>query len=92
MSCSRHSSVIVFGPRSDASTISVFCCAVNLRYFLVSLNADSFSLSGRCSTLSRTVRQRRSAARLPLKSERAECQRSHGVHAATRYALPVKPS
>src|ERR687893_675533 len=38
ISCSRHSSAIVFGPRSDASTISVFCAAVNLRYFLVSLN------------------------------------------------------
>jgi hypothetical protein len=29
----------VFLPRSDASTISVFCCAVNFRYFLVSLNS-----------------------------------------------------
>jgi hypothetical protein len=33
--------LIVFGPRNDASTISVFCCAVNLRYFLVSLNTCS---------------------------------------------------
>jgi hypothetical protein len=39
MSCSRQSSVIVFGPRSDASTISVFCWAVNFRYLRVSLNA-----------------------------------------------------
>ncbi len=39
MSCSRQSSVIVFGPRSDASTNSVFCCAVNFRYLRDSLNA-----------------------------------------------------
>jgi hypothetical protein len=38
MSCSRQSSAIDLGPRNDASTISVFCWAVNLRYFLVSLN------------------------------------------------------
>jgi len=31
-------SVIVFGPRNDARTISVFCWAVNLRYLRVSLN------------------------------------------------------
>ena len=42
MSCSRQSSAIVFGPRSDASTISVFCCAVNFRYLRVSLNVLSY--------------------------------------------------
>jgi hypothetical protein len=54
MSCSRHSSAIDFGPRSDASTISVFCCAVNFRYFLVSLNAAPTRLSGPSSEQVRT--------------------------------------
>jgi hypothetical protein len=40
MSCSRQSSAIVFGPRSDASTSSVLCCAVNFRYLRFSLNAS----------------------------------------------------
>jgi len=46
ISCSRQSSATVLGPRNHASTISVFCYAVNVRYFLLSLNAISFSLSG----------------------------------------------
>src|SRR5215213_6157482 len=54
MSCSRHSSLIVLGPRSDASTISVFCWAVNFRYFLISLNSCSFGLSGPCCEAHRT--------------------------------------
>jgi len=37
MSCSRQSCAIDICPRNDASTISVFCCAENFRYFLVSL-------------------------------------------------------
>jgi hypothetical protein len=37
-------SAIVFGPRSDASTISVFCWAVNFRYLRVSLNDCSRSV------------------------------------------------
>ena len=44
MSCSRQSSATDFGPRSDASTISVFCCAVNFRYLRVSLNDGSYSV------------------------------------------------
>jgi hypothetical protein len=44
ISCSRHSSTIDFGPRTDASTISVFCWAVNFRYLRVSLIESSRSL------------------------------------------------
>src|SRR4051812_42794653 len=58
MSCSRHSSVIVFGPRSDASTSSGFCCAVNFRYLRFSLNVLSISSSGPSSDASRTEPRR----------------------------------
>jgi hypothetical protein len=34
---SRQSSVVVFEPRGDASSSSVFCCAVNVRYLRCSL-------------------------------------------------------
>jgi hypothetical protein len=46
MSCSRQSSVIVSGPRSDASTSSVFCCALNFRYLRFSLADPLDRLSG----------------------------------------------
>jgi hypothetical protein len=46
MSCSRQRSAIVFGPRNDASTISVFSLAVNFRYVRISLNDCSYGLSG----------------------------------------------
>jgi type I restriction enzyme M protein len=39
--CSRQSSATVRSPRSDASTISSFCFAVNFRYFRCSLNPIS---------------------------------------------------
>jgi hypothetical protein len=58
MSCSRHSSAIVFGPRNDASTSSVFCCALNFRYVRFSLNVLSISLSGPSSDASRTEPRR----------------------------------
>ncbi len=58
MSCSRQSSGIDFRPRSDASTISVFCWAVNFPYFLVSLNALSYSSSGPSSDGLRTEPRR----------------------------------
>ena len=41
ISCSRQSSAIDFCPRNEASTSSLFCCAVNFRYFRVSLNVLS---------------------------------------------------
>ncbi len=58
MSCSRQSSVILFGPRSDASTSSVFCWAVNFRYLRFSLNVLSISLSGPSSEALRTEPRR----------------------------------
>jgi hypothetical protein len=39
MTCSRQSSVIVFGPR----TSSVFCCALNFRYLRSSLDVLSIA-------------------------------------------------
>jgi hypothetical protein len=59
ISCSRQSSVIDLGPRSDASTISIFCWALNLRYFLVSLflvslNENSSRMSGPSAEARRT--------------------------------------
>lgn len=82
-SCSRHSSLIVFGPRNHASTISLFCCAVNLRYFLVSLNSNCSSLSGRSWTLRRTGRQPASRAS-PSQITTEERQRLRAVHARAR--------
>src|SRR5215208_5012431 len=58
MSCSRQSSAIDFGPRNDASTISVFCWAVNFRYLRVSLIDPLDRLSGRFSEGLRTEPRR----------------------------------
>ena len=67
MSCSRHSCAIVFGPRSDASTSSVFCCALNFRYLRDSPTGSSFGGSGRpCCEARRT--DRRSASPYGLSS------------------------
>src|SRR6266581_3527470 len=44
MACSRHTSLTLPSPRNPASTISSFCCAVQLRYFLCSLNLISLSV------------------------------------------------
>ena len=94
MSCSLHSSAIVFGPRSDASTISVFCWAVNFRYLRVSLKTYSLVLERPCSTLSRTGPESRCAARLPLKSDQAGVNappgpRQASTPAPTRAAKPA---
>jgi hypothetical protein len=81
MSCSRHSSAIVLWPRSDANTISVFCCAVNLRYLRVSLNevlprVERPMLDSEPDGASAPLR-----GASPSQSERAKCQHDPGVHA-----------
>src|SRR4051812_23536623 len=58
ISCSRPSSAIDFGPRSEASTISVFCWAVSLRYLRVSLIDPLDRLSGPSSERPRTQPRR----------------------------------
>src|SRR5215204_1910693 len=69
MSCSRQSSATDFGPRNDASTTSVFCCAVNFRYLRVSLNGSSRSIKQPSSDLSRTEH---SPDPVPEKSDQKE--------------------
>src|SRR5713226_4779885 len=44
MPCSRQTSRTDRSPRIPANTISSFCCAVQLRYFLCSLNPVSLSV------------------------------------------------
>src|SRR3954451_1201758 len=79
MSCSRQSWAIVFGPRTDASTISVFCCALNLRYLRVSLNGSSRSVEQPSSDLSRTDLTPARSWRSPFKKRSKNCQHPNGV-------------
>lgn len=85
MSCSRHSSVIVLGPRSDASTISVLCCALSLRYFLISLNENSSRRPS--SERPRTESSPAPPARIPLEDQSEKSQHALGVHAHLTDAL-----
>jgi hypothetical protein len=81
MSCSRHSSVIVFGPRSQASTISVFCCAVNLAV-LLSLAQLRLLVVERPILDSEPDRSTARFAGVPLSNQDpGKFQRLHGVHA-----------
>jgi putative transposase len=62
ISCSRQTSFTVLSPRRPASTISIFCCAVQLRYLRCSLNP--VSLSVKRPILSRTPDSPSGATRL----------------------------
>jgi hypothetical protein len=63
ISCSRQTSFTERSPRRPASTISIFCCAVQLRYLRRSLNPE-LSLSVERPILSRPPDSPSSATRL----------------------------
>src|SRR4051794_32845538 len=85
MSCSRHSCAIDLGPRSDASTISVFCCTLNLRYLRVSLNGSSRSVEQPSSDPARTEPHASTSWRSPLKERSRNRQQPIGVRATLAY-------
>lgn len=51
MSCSRHSSATLLGPRQLAETTSCFCCAVNFPYLRFSLKVVPRLQSGNDESL-----------------------------------------
>src|SRR5918995_6463318 len=78
----REPGLDVFWPRSDASTSSLFCWAVNFRYVRL-LNVFSISLSGLSSEASRTEETPASPAP-PSQREIRDCQQRSGVQATAR--------